>query len=60
MTHTSGGENFNYYKLPLEQAEYNRIFKTDGFNWSTGYICGAQIGGRKSPEDLPDIPFPVE
>ena len=39
-----GDEKLNYYKMPLDetlQAEYKGIFKTDGFNWSKGYICGA-------------------
>ena len=65
MTNTSGGEKLNYCKLLLDkslQAEYKRIFKTDGFNWSKGQICGAHwsSGGRKSPQDLPDIPLPIE
>ena len=50
------------FPLILDESLHARIFKTDGFNWSNGYICGAHWNsdGRKSPEDLPDIALPVD
>ena len=54
-----------YYRLPREesiQSEYRNIFRTDGINWNKGHICLAHwsLGGRKSINDLPDIPIPAD
>ena len=61
----SQGQKLKYYRLPrgnVLQAKYKRFFKTDGFNWKTGFICSTHwsSGERKSPSDLPDIAVPKE
>ena len=57
------GEKLKYYKLPQNnkiQTQYKRLFKTDGFNWKKGYICGAhwKDGVRITSEQLPEIIVP--
>ena len=52
----------NLFPLLFDESLHARIFKTDGFNWREGYICGAHWNseGWKSPEDIPDILLPVD
>ena len=38
------------------QRDYQRIFKTTGFNWKTGYICSEH---RRNLTDLLDVPVPA-
>ena len=60
----ANGFPIKFHKLPKKhedvQKDYQRIFKTTGFNWKTGYICSEHwsSGHRKDPTDLPDVPVP--
>ena len=59
------GEPLKFYRLPREeliQAEYRKIFQTDGINWSKGHICAAHWTNnvRESTTCLPDIAIPSD
>ena len=62
-TKTPTGEGVKYYKLPKDialQNEYKRILKTDGINFSSGYICCEHwsTGERQNTSVLPDVVVP--
>ena len=44
------------------QAEYRKIFQTDGINWSKGHICAAHWTNnvREGTTYLPDITIPSD
>lgn len=53
----------NYYRLPRDlkiQKEYEKLFKTKGFNWKKGHICCEHwtTKQRDSPDHLPDVIVP--
>ena len=51
-----------YYRLPRDpklQQEYKKVLKTDGVNWSSGYICKEHwSSGEKNGDSIPDIACP--
>ena len=56
-------KDIKHYPLPTNadiQRQYKKIFKTGGFNWKKGHICGEHwsSGERKSEYDIPDVPLP--
>ena len=58
----SNGQEMKH-RLPRDkkiQIEYQKFFKTSGFNWKNGYICAAHWSSRerKTPTDLPDVALP--
>ena len=64
-TKNSKGQHLKFYRLPREEAtqrEYQKLFKTSGFNWKSGYICSAHWINeeRKSTSHLPEIIIPSD